>query len=959
MSLKLARGRRRPVPIILALALIGVLFAASPASAAKLKQYSFTFENGTTISGTSDDNVAFLAGAGGTDANNPTGMDVHVSCSDKFETGFGEKDGPDPVADSAWRIASFSIGEVKDGVFELKCGGPVDGGDPAAIDKGYGYTFTFVNGQTISGASKDKTAFIADAGGTDANNPTGMEVHLSCSDKFPGGFGEKDGPDRVTDSAWQIESYEITEIKDGIVKGVKCQGNFGPPTPPPAPSVDLTKRVNGEDANTAPGISVSVGDTVTLSYEVVNDGTIPLSNVVVTDADLGNIPCPKSTLAVGESMDCDERTMDVDQPGPVFMEARVDADGIVSGTPTPPAADKGKAYSFTFVNGTIITGVSDDNVAFLSGAGGTDANNPTGMEVHVSCSDKFSGGFGEKDGPDRNADSAWQIASFSIVKDGKSTCGETFQSVAIPVADEDPINYVATAVQAPSINLMKAVNGDDANSAPGPQFEVGDTITITYKITNTGDTDLSNIVVTDFTLGVIDCDAGTLAPGDMFTCPGVDEIVTEAGAVNMRAEVEGTSPQNVIVTDEDPINFTVVDPDPDPTNPRIQLKKRVNGLDADNAPGPEFNLGDKITITYKIINRGDTALSNIVVTDDMLGVIPCDPGTLASGEKFTCPGIMETLTETGPVGMRAVVEGTSPQGVTVNDDDPINFVVVDPNPTSPSINLMKAVNGDDANSAPGPQFEVGDTITITYKITNTGNTDLSNIVVDDETFGVIDCSPGTLTPGEMFTCPGVDEIVTEAGAVNMRAEVEGTSPQGVTVDDDDPINFTVVDPDPTLQPPTDCSAVADGQSIKVSWTASDGATTYAVKRDGRYLGRTSTTMFVDETAPAGATVSYSVRAIGPDSRTDYVGCGSVTVPGDDPTGPTTCQARLVADGVEITWTAADGAKAYQVRANGKWLVRTTNLSYTDHTVQDNYTVEAIFAGNTKSDPTPCPLSNSN
>ena len=118
-------------------------------------------------------------------------------------------------------------------------------------------------------------------------------------------------------------------------------------------------------------------------------------------------------------------------------------------------------------------------------------------------------------------------------------------------------------------------------------------------------------------------------------------------------------------------------------------------------------------------------------------------------------------------------------------------------------------------------------------------------------------------------------------------------------------------------------------------------------------------MFIDDAAPAGATVSYSVRAIGPDSKTDYVGCGSVTVPGDDPQGPTSCQARLVAGGVEITWTAADGAKAYQVRTNGQWLVRTTHLSFTDDQVRDNYTVEAVFADNVKSEVTECQFSNSN
>ena len=90
-------GRRRPVPLIVLLALIGVLFTAAPASAASQKQFSFTFVNGTTIDGVSDKNTAFLPNAGGTDANNPIGMDIHVSCSDKFVGGFGQKDGPDPV----------------------------------------------------------------------------------------------------------------------------------------------------------------------------------------------------------------------------------------------------------------------------------------------------------------------------------------------------------------------------------------------------------------------------------------------------------------------------------------------------------------------------------------------------------------------------------------------------------------------------------------------------------------------------------------------------------------------------------------------------------------------------------------------------------------------------------------------------------------------------------------------
>ena len=64
------------------------------------------------------------------------------------------------------------------------------------------YTFVFGHTDgtttTVSGVTNDKTVFIAEAGGNDKDNPIGMEMHLSCSDEFPGGWGEKDGPDPVS-----------------------------------------------------------------------------------------------------------------------------------------------------------------------------------------------------------------------------------------------------------------------------------------------------------------------------------------------------------------------------------------------------------------------------------------------------------------------------------------------------------------------------------------------------------------------------------------------------------------------------------------------------------------------------------------------------------------------------------------------------------------------------------------
>jgi large repetitive protein len=43
---------------------------------------------------------------------------------------------------------------------------------------------------------------------------------------------------------------------------------------------------------------------------------------------------------------------------------------------------------------------------------------------------------------------------------------------------------------AASINVVKFVNGQDADSPTGPHVPVGSTVTFTYVVTNTGDVTL-------------------------------------------------------------------------------------------------------------------------------------------------------------------------------------------------------------------------------------------------------------------------------------------------------------------------------------------------------------------------------------------------------------------------------------------------------------------------------------
>ena len=74
--------------------------------------------------------------------------------------------------------------------------------------------------------------------------------------------------------------------------------------PPPVPSIDIEKSTNGEDADVAPGPRIRSGREVTWTYNVTNNGTVILNNIIVIDDMLGEITCPSTTLQPGESMVC-------------------------------------------------------------------------------------------------------------------------------------------------------------------------------------------------------------------------------------------------------------------------------------------------------------------------------------------------------------------------------------------------------------------------------------------------------------------------------------------------------------------------------------------------------------------------------------------------------------------------------------------------------------------------------
>ena len=241
--------------------------------------------------------------------------------------------------------------------------------------------------------------------------------------------------------------------------------------------------------------------------------------------------------------------------------------------------------------------------------------------------------------------------------------------------------------------------------------------------------------------------------------------------------VTATAPGGSTVSDNDPSHYYTEEAPPPPAE--IDIEKATNGSDADTAPGPELKVGDPVAWTYRVINTGGVALSNVTVTDDQGVAVSCPKSGLGAGEAMTCTGSgTATLGQYRNVG---TVTGTPPTGPAVNDHDPSHYV----GKALPArINIEKATNGHDADHAPGPQLEIGDPVTWTYVVTNTGEAALSSVTVVDDQGVSVSCPKSTLAAGQSMTCTGSGTVT--AGQYRNVGTATGTPPNSPPVNDDDP-----------------------------------------------------------------------------------------------------------------------------------------------------------------------------
>ena len=214
--------------------------------------------------------------------------------------------------------------------------------------------------------------------------------------------------------------------------------------------------------------------------------------------------------------------------------------------------------------------------------------------------------------------------------------------------------------QFPRLTLVKS-------ASPASYNTVGQVITYTYTISNSGNTTLAGpFSVSDDKQPTVSCPTGSLAPGASITCTSTRTITLadiNAGSITNTATASGDGVASSVVS------VTVI-------------ANQAMSIDLVDSATPTFSsppvAGDTINYSYKITNTGNVTLSGVVLIDASLpgfetpGGICGGKTTFSPGEFITCSGIY-TLTagdiSAGHVSVTNVAQacGNPPSGPLVCD----------------------------------------------------------------------------------------------------------------------------------------------------------------------------------------------------------------------------------------------------------------------------------------------------
>jgi large repetitive protein len=543
-----------------------------------------------------------------------------------------------------------------------------------------------------------------------------------------------------------------------------------------SPALKIDKRSVTTSFNT-------VGNIIPYSFLVTNSGNVTLSSpITVLDNKIAPVPgvsCPAlpdagATMDPGSSITC---TGDY-----AATQADIDAGGVTniaiakSGGTTSPSdsytipAIQARTMSLAKTATSVAFSVPGDQVTYeylITNTGNVTLTGPFTIAdnrvapANISC-------------PSGNLAPAGQIictGTYTVALDdltlgsvtnvataGNGVTSSSQTSATVPTGANPALSIEKTTVPAvSSFNI------------------VGDVITYSYKVTNSGNATFTRQVdVVDDKIGTITC----------FT-PAIGHLVFIAGEVT-------TCTANYVVTQEDldagyvtnqafgqttfgglgPVGNIPVTSPPDAVTvsagqaPHMTLIKTATNL-------PVSSVGQALTYAINIKNDGNVTLSFINISDPLIPTLSCTITSLAVGASDqSCRGIYivrQSDIDTGVINNTALALGLTPQGATVAASGGLSTPITQDS----AITIDKRITGNADEDTTG-SVTLNDTITYAVSATNTGNISQTNVSVTDAKLTPPAITCATLAPTAVCTLSGTHSV-TQAEADTGQIDNTGAA----------------------------------------------------------------------------------------------------------------------------------------------------------------------------------------
>jgi len=350
-------------------------------------------------------------------------------------------------------------------------------------------------------------------------------------------------------------------------------------------------------------------------------------------------------------------------------------------------------------------------------------------------------------------------------------------------ANENNCSFTVVVNADPDVSLYKTLLDINGNSGSTQYTDIDDVLNYNFTIENTGDVTLYDVTLSDPVANVTGTVIEELAPGEINTSAyTASYTITQAdldlGYFTNTATISGQAGNGSEASDSD--SETVFS---------VQAAS-VTIAKTSTVSEPYDQVGDILTYNIVVTNTGNVTLTDLVVTDETADLSSTDIAFLNPGSSSTITAsytVTQDDLDEGQVVNTASVTGTyldeTSEPQTVSDTDS-ETVMAD---QEPGINVLKTASASTYST-------VGEQLSFSVEITNSGNVTITDINITDELTGdnwTIDL----LIPGESETF-STDYLVSQTeldeGSVTNTVMAAGLDPADVTITSSGNVTLTAL-----------------------------------------------------------------------------------------------------------------------------------------------------------------------